>query len=382
MDLRSLPIIDQHAHNVLRPEAAARRPYPAAFTEGYDPEVIERHARHTLFYRRSRREIGALLGCAAEEEAILARRESLGLERLTELCFRAAGLEAVLLDDGFLPGEILPVEWHGQFVPAHRVLRLEALAQDLLTPGEDFATFLERFRAALDPPPSGVVALKSIAAYRSGLAVESVPRAEAAAHFTAWQRAAGAGPPRLADKALIDFLLTQALELAARHRLPVQFHTGFGDPDLDLRLANPLHLRPLLEEPRYRAAPVVLLHASYPFTREAGYLASVYPHVYLDAGLAVPFLSVAGMRAVLGMLLELAPTTKLLYSSDAHLIPELYYLAAAWGRALLGEALEQAVRDTDLTAREADAVAAAVLAENARALYRLPRAPLTSPAPS
>jgi predicted TIM-barrel fold metal-dependent hydrolase len=371
MDLASLPIVDQHAHNLLRPDAAARRPYPAAFTEGYDPEVIERHARHTLFYRRSLREIGALLGCEPAEGAIVARREGLGLEKLTEVCFHAAGLESILLDDGFLPSEILPVEWHGRFAPAYRVLRLEALAQDLLTAEEDFATFLERFRAALDPPPRGVVALKSIAPYRTGLAVEQVPRAVAEARFPAWQWSAAAGTRRLTDKALLDFLLLQALELAARHRLPVQFHTGFGDPDLDLRLANPLHLRPLLEDPRYRAAPVVLLHASYPFAREAGYLASVYPHVSLDAGLAVPFLSVAGMRSVLGMLLELAPTTKLLYSSDAHLIPELYYLAAKWGRALLGEALEQAVRDTDLTAREADEVAAAVLAGNARELYRL-----------
>ena len=61
MDLASLPIVDQHAHNLLRPEAAARRPYPAAFTEGYDPEVVERHARHTLFYRRSIREVAAQL---------------------------------------------------------------------------------------------------------------------------------------------------------------------------------------------------------------------------------------------------------------------------------------------------------------------------------
>jgi predicted TIM-barrel fold metal-dependent hydrolase len=378
MDLRSLPIVDQHAHNLLRPDAAARRPYAAAFTEGYDPDLIERHARHTLFYRRSLREVAALLGCEPTEEAVLARRTALGLEKLTEVCFRAAGLEAVLLDDGFLPDEILPVAWHGRFVPAHRVLRLEALAEDLLTADEDFAIFLERFRAALDPPPPGVVALKSIAAYRTGLAVEPVSREAAAAQFAAWQRSAGAGARRLADKALVDFLLVQGLELAARHRLPVQFHTGFGDPDLDLRLANPLHLRPLLEDPRYRAAPVVLLHASYPYTREAGYLAAVYPHVYLDFGLAVPLLSVAGMRAVLGTLLELAPTTKVLYSSDAHLIPEPYYLAATWGRALLGEALEQAVRDTDLSAREADEVAAAVLAGNARALYRLPHEPLAA----
>ena len=51
--------------------------------------------------------------------------------------------------------------------------------------------------------------------------------------------------------------------------------------------------------------------------REAGYLASVYPRVYLDFGLAVPFLSSSGMWNTLRQLLELAPTSKLMYSSDA-----------------------------------------------------------------
>ena len=43
-----------------------------------------------------------------------------------------------------------------------------------------------------------------------------------------------------------------------------------------------------MEDRRLRQVPLVLLHASYPYTREAGYLASVYPHVYVDLGLAVP----------------------------------------------------------------------------------------------
>lgn len=65
----------------------------------------------------------------------------------------------------------------------------------------------------------------------------------------------------------------------------------------------------------------MLLHAGYPFVREAAYLASVYSQVYVDIGLAVPFLSVAGMRGVLQQLLELSPVSKLMYSSDAHMIP-------------------------------------------------------------
>ncbi|MHC5611599.1 MAG: amidohydrolase family protein [Nostoc sp.] len=370
MNLADIPLIDQHAHNILRPEVVAQYPYAAAFTESYDPEIINYHACHTFFYPRSLREIGALLNCEAEEAAILARRESLGLEELTQIYFRAANLEAIYLDDGLQAETILPISWHERFIPVRRILRLEILAEQLIPQSEDFATFLARFNSELDPPPFGVVAFKSIACYRSGLDIQPVADEVAAAHFDLLKQQLQNQPLRLTDKSLIDFLLQQALLVAAKYRLPVQFHTGYGDPDLDLRLANPLNLRYLLELPQYRHVPLVLLHASYPYMQEAGYLASVYPQVYLDFGLAVPFLSVSGMREVIRQLLELTPTTKLMYSSDAHSIPELYYLGAKWGRQLLGEVLEQAIADSDITVTEAEAIAVAILRENALVLYQ------------
>lgn len=60
-----------------------------------------------------------------------------------------------------------------------------------------------------------------------------------------------------------------------------------------------------------------------------------------------------------------------MYSSDAHFIAELYYLGAKWGREILGEVLEEAVKDSDLTVREAEEIAVAVLRENASKLYRM-----------
>lgn len=371
MDLSAISAIDQHAHNLLRPEVMAATPYTAAFSESYAPEILHHDARQTLFFRRSLREIGELLNCEPTEAAILERRSELGLEALTRLCFDAAHLKAIYMDDGFLPDRILPIDWHQPFVPTYRLLRLERLAEQMIPQVDRFEVFLEWFRSELDSPPKGVIGFKSVAAYRTGLDLQPIPIELAAESFYLLKSAFPGEQIRLSDKVLIDFLVHEALAIAARYRLPIQFHTGFGDPDLDLRLANPLHLRPILEDSRYRTVPIVLLHAAYPFTQEAGYLASVYPQVYLDTGLAVPFLSVAGMRRVVEMLLELTPTSKLMYSSDAHLIPELYYLGAKWGRTALGQALDRAVQDGDLTGTEAETIAQDILASNAQRLYRI-----------
>lgn len=369
MDLWDIPAIDQHAHNLLKPEAWACLPFAAIFTESRAPAMIGRHARHTLFFRRSLRDIAALLACETSEEAVVARRGELGLDALTARCLQASNLAAVYLDDGFSPEVVLPWEWHRQFVSVRRILRIEHLAEKLLETEATFDSFLEKFRRHLDPPPDEVVALKSIAAYRSGLDISPVPLEQARIRYHALKERPEILSRRLSDKPLIDFLVMESVRLAAKHHLPFQLHTGFGDPDLDLRKANPLHLRCLLEAADRREAPIVLLHAGYPFVREAGYLAAVYPQVYVDFGLTVPSVSIAGMRSVLHRLLELAPTTKVLFSSDAHQSPELFYLGAKWARETLSDVLSTAVRDGDLGAGEAHTAARRILHDNARELY-------------
>lgn len=373
LDLTAIPIVDQHAHNLLRPEQLETFSYPAAFTEGYAPEIVDHHVQETLFFRRSLREIAAILECPANLPAVLASREQLGFEETARRFFEAGNFEALLLDDGFVPDRILPAAWHTRFAPTYRLLRLEFLAENLIRETATWEEFRGAFHATLRNLPSDVVGLKSIIAYRTGLAVDPPGPEVAAMCFRDLRWRAEAGDPvRLTRKPLNDWVVWIALEEAARLGIPVQFHTGFGDPDLDLRQANPLHMRPLFENPTFRNVPMVLLHASYPFTREAGYLAAVYPNVYTDLGLAVPMLSVAGMRFVVRALLELAPLSKLLFSTDAHLIPELFYLGAYWGRRILAGMLEEAVEDGDLSVHEAEEAAELTLRRNAIRLYGLP----------
>ncbi|MDJ0601511.1 MAG: amidohydrolase family protein [Crocosphaera sp.] len=371
-DIFEIPAIDHHCHNLLQPKWVNNATYTAAFTEGNDPEILNYHAHHTLFLRRSLRDIGELLNCDPIQESIMETRQTLGIEKLTQKCFKNANLESIFLDDGFLPDSIFPWQWHQQFTSVFRLIRLEYLAENLINTVDKFDLFLEQFRQRIESKSSEVIGLKSIAAYRSGLTIESIPKATAELRFRQIKQDCDNQKIRLTDKILIDFLLGIALDIAAKNKLPIQFHTGFGDRDLDLRFSNPLCLRQLLENPRWQQVPIILLHAAYPYSKEAGYLASVYPQVYLDFGLAIPFLSIQGMKQVLQELLELAPTTKILYSSDAHNIPELYYLGAKWGRKLLAEVLEEAVNDGDLKGQEALEISINILQGNAKLIYPYP----------
>ena len=120
--------------------------------------------------------------------------------------------------------------------------------------------------------------------------------------------------------------------------------------------------------------PFVLLHASYPYVRELGYLAAVYANVYADVGLAVPYLA-AEIPTILRQLLALTPTSKVVFSSDASSVPDLFWLAARWGRWGLGVVLQELVDLGALSTDEALGAARQVLGANAARIYGVPWPP-------
>jgi predicted TIM-barrel fold metal-dependent hydrolase len=244
------------------------------------------------------------------------------------------------------------------------------MAQDLIVQHESFDRMVEAYVAAVEHArAAGYVGLKSVIAYRTGLAIRPPDRGEPARVFAAVKaRSRSEGFVRLADKPLNDHLVLLALAVAEKQQLPVQFHTGFGDADLDLLWANPLHMRPLFESGQYRHVPFVLLHAGYPYVRELGYLATLYSNVFVDVGLAIPFVTV-DIPALWSQLLGLTATSKILFSTDAYSIPEIYWLAARWGRWGLARALEAATACGALTEAEALESAQAILGANAARLY-------------
>lgn len=372
MDLSGIPLFDHHCHSLARTAPLDGPGFRRYFTESGDVDQLP-HVSSSLFYRRSLRDVAALLDCHATEEAILAARGRVPAEEHARRLFEAARIGLALVDTGFRTAETYTLREQRRFLPCpvHEALRLESRMEECLLRTASFAEMEDAFRAGLeDARAKGFIAFKSIAAYRGGLEVRPRSREEAAAAYPRVRTEAGhAGRVRLTNRALLEYLLRAALEAAARQEVPVQFHTGFGDADLDLRAANPLHLRPLLEEPSLRRVPFVLLHV-YPFVREAGFLASLYSRVYVDLSLALPFTAHAG-EAVILEALELAPASKVLLATDASGIPELFYSATLSIRRSLAGALDRLRSGGWLTGEEAGQTAHQLLWENAAALYRM-----------
>ena len=374
LDLASIPILDHHCHAFLRRET----PYTALefqgfFSEGGDAATVAEHTPDTVFFRWAIKELANFLGCAPTTEAVTAARAAMPLAELAGRMLRDANISILLIDYGLPGADRMTIGDMKACLPACRIepiLRLETMAQDLILQQETFDQFMEAYVTAVEGAhAAGHVGLKSIIAYRTGLAIRETSKSQAADAFTAAkERARRDGKVRLADKPLNDYLVLRALDIAEKQEMPVQFHTGLGDNDLDMLFANPLHMRPLFESGRYKRVPFVLLHAGYPYIRELGYLASLYSNVWLDVGLAVPYVTI-DIPALWRQTLALTATSKILFSTDAYSIPDIYWLAARWGRRGLAQVLEELITLGALTRDEALAAAHQILHGNAARLY-------------
>ena len=281
--------------------------------------------------------------------------------------FAEAGISEIVMDPAWPPGSEHRVAEYEALTgcPVHLLFRIDTLVDQLLERGAGFDEVLKEFDGSLEERrAAGYVGLKTIIAYRTGLAVDpGVSDHDAAASLP------GEGPLKRRAKPLRDFLLRRALVFAAEAGLPVQFHTGFGDSDIRLSEANPLLLEELLRTPEGTAADVVLIHGSFPHHEEAAFLAAARPNVHVDFSLFNIF-APARIADRLLRLIELAPTGKVLAATDGFALPETYWFAAMLTHEAWSD-VRRRLQELGAGSEWIDAATEAVFEQNARRLYRL-----------
>ena len=411
--IQSFPIIDNHAHNFLHEDHAygnSDAPFESITSEAQGPALLE-HVHSSLSHMRAVRQLAELYDCGESlVEVKAARYEHIRRDYpgLIKKCLE--GTHAIMMDDGLNADLVYPYQWHRQFVPqVSRIVRIEAVAADLLqelASAAGFNTvnevdwernqteaffirfngeFRNQIRAfANDPDVRG---FKSVICYRTGLDVglssrkvlrpqHTLTESELLSAFHEFlHKAVQTNNYRIECKEVNDYLVVATCDVldkrmkAEGEGLPFQFHTGLGDPDINLVKANPAYMQPLIEA--FPNVDFVLLHSSWPYTREAGYLASVYSNAWLDIGEAFPMLSRNGEEAMLKQALELAPTSKIIWSTDGHYFPETYWLANKQFRETLEKVLLEGLSADDFTIMQAVNIAVDIMFWNSNALYKL-----------
>jgi hypothetical protein len=377
--LNALPAFDHHCHNWRIMDAPFDRDeYRMMFTEAVDRRVAP-DIPSTVYYRWVIRELAERFDCEPTEDAVLEARAALGHDAVATLLMAEARVSEAMLDFGYAGrgANNFDVAAMGERLGGATTwgaLRLETVLAELIAEHDTAEAVEEEFRRRLDANAlraERIVSLKSIIAYRTGLDLVATPRAEAYSSFTALKAEANArGAVRVNDKCFLDYFIGVALAWANEERFPIQFHTGFGDPSVFLRTGNPIMLRSAFENPAYADVPFVLLHAGWPYVRESSYLANVYANVYIDSGLAIPF-AASEYAEIWQQLLSLAPTSKVLWSSDGFILPEHCWFAAVQGRKALATALDALVGIGAIGDDDVLPIASAILRENALRLYRV-----------
>ncbi|KAG9938480.1 glutamine synthetase/guanido kinase, partial [Aureobasidium melanogenum] len=402
--VRSCPVIDNHAHNLLLPSKQDAHDLLTATTEAQGDALQD--TKTSLSHIRAVRQLRKLydLDDDATWDDLMGKRADIlrgDFESFLQRCF--TGIHTILMDDGLDDTTVYLYDWHDDFVldKTLRIVRIETLAADILREmyrkgtlpigpaihnddmcAEAWITFLQAFESSIvteinDPDVAG---FKSVICYRTGLDVKVAGDVQVATNgLEAFQSSylpnCLQNDFRLESKGLNDSLVISTCRLlsaAAKQdsiSKPLQFHTGLGDADIDLLRSDPSHLQPLIIA--FPDVQIILLHTSYPYMRQAGYLATVYKNVYLDLGEVFPQVSRNGQETILRQCMEITPFSKLLFSTDAHHFGEVYWLALKQFREAFEKILVDYVENDDLTVDQAIQAAKDIYFNNSKRVYNL-----------
>jgi len=385
MNFNDVPFIDHHCHPY-DPKYATIEPDSLAqeFFHGIgdipDSKVakarfwgataeLRHHFRHmgviqTLICRLSK-----VLDCPPELDAIARARNRLTSKSFADyiaLLYKDAGIVATVIDSG------LPINDPKLNLMPGRKLRLfqfEPPLKKLLETAPSFQELLKNFQERLTHSikKDGFVGVKVHLAEQVGFGVLPVREDEAAAVFPK-AKAEDAAAYKKLYTAEFTAVLLQCREL----EVPVHLHSGFtgGMWNGPIHNADPFLLGPFLRQTEFLKTKIILLHAGYPWTKQAGQMAHVLPHVWVDMGQITPWTSLS-ITDCYRDVMAWAPLSKIVVGSGGHGTPEIAWLSAKTAKIALAEVLGDAVRLGLMEAKQAELAGRMILHDNAARLYGL-----------
>jgi len=375
-EIMELQLVDHHAHGVSMADMDVQR-MGDLLNESSSPKLGGAVAFQKPVGTNIRTFCAPALGLPAhvDIEDYVARREELGGAEASKRLIANCNLQSALLDTyDRKPSELTdPSEFSAAFdMPTYEVLRIESVFENVAMAGGNASALLDAYSEEMTALAKNAVGMKSVIAYRTGYAIDNTDPSdgEVLSALDKWLISWGGDKRlRLEDPVLCRRVLWLSSVIAKQYSLPIQFHVGIGDDDVDMPGNDPAHFSHYFSEMQSMGVNATLLHC-YPHVRSAQWLADIYDNVYYDTGFMFAFGS-KEIERILRQAFEIGPYHKQLYSSDAFSLAELYQISAVRFRQFLATMLQEWVDDNYCSRQDAMNLARAVCSENANRLYNL-----------
>ncbi len=383
LDLTSFPVIDDHCHPYDPAKAVLEAPLLAReFFHGRGDipnqkaprgwgatEELSYHLQHMGIVGTMVCQLSRIFDCPAELETVADernRRTAADFAAYARLLYQDAGIVGTVLDTGLPKNDPLL-----ELIPGTklRLFQFEPPLRATLLKAESYPELLLDFQERLEHSikRDGFIGVKVHLAEQVGFGVMPVWEQEATSIFP--QAKAGNTD---AFKKLYTAVLTATIIQCRELAVPVHLHSGFtgGMWDGPIHNADPFLLAPFLSQTEFLKTKIVLLHAGYPWTKQAGQLAHTFPHLWVDMSQITPWASLRLVECYRDVM-AWAPLSKVMIGSGGHGSPEIAWLAALTAKIALTEVLGDAIRLGLMASQRAEETARMILHDNARRLYRL-----------
>ena len=180
---QTTPLIDHHCHGITSKDLDYVN-FQKFISESYRPPPEGTSDFQKPVGLAVRRFCAPVLGLekGVSGEDYVRRRQELGPDDVNRRLMRACGLSHLLIDTGHRASIILDVPAMAGVadVPAREVVRIEALAEEIMRAGVAANAFPNVFADTLRIRSRNAVGLKTIVAYRTTFAIDYSPPADAA----------------------------------------------------------------------------------------------------------------------------------------------------------------------------------------------------------
>ena len=307
-------------------------------------------------------------GCEPTIEAVTAVRNSLtktpeALKEYTRMLFEDENVVGCMLDAEHPMSE--PV---GDCFPCkvYRLFRYEDVFFSQLKTAGTYQELLDAVLAAVRQAyVDGFAGLKGHIGEKCGFDVREVSAKEASEALIKAQNG-----DKVSVTTVYYAMFAELLELCGELGIPVHLHTG--TTGFKTRTAvdslDPIAMAPFLKNNRYAKTKIVLLHGSFPYTRNGAWMAYNFPNVYIDLSQTLLWQGALAPR-ILEDAMSCAPHDKIMVGTGQHWYCEMVWLAAKIAKKSLEDVLGRMVDMDFYSAEQAERSARMILSENSLRLH-------------